>query len=347
MSDFVASLPKVVLHDHLDGGLRPQTVIDLAHEVGYKDLPTYDAEDLATWFFDAANSGSLEQYLTTFTHTVAVMQTAENIARVAAECVEDLAAEGVMWAEIRMAPELCTQSGLSMDQAVAAIVDGLQEGERKAAAAGHHIRAGALLCSLRHLDRHMEVAQAVVKFRDAGVVGFDIAGPERGFPAHRLSDAFEYLRGNNARITVHAGEAGGLDSIQDALLVGAERLGHGVEIIDDVTFAPDGSASLGRLASYVRDRGIALEICPTSNLQTGIAETIQQHPFDRLFRLGFNVTLNCDNRLMSRTSPNTEMSRLAHAFGYGQAELKQYGRNALNASFAPYEIKQELAAHFQ
>lgn len=336
---FVASAPKVVLHDHLDGGLRPKTIIELAQEIGYRDLPTYDADDLGRWFFDAANSGSLERYLQTFDHTLAVMQSADNIARVAAECVEDLAADNVVWAEVRMAPELATAGGLTLDEAVNAMLTGMREGEKRA---GNKISSGLLLCSMRHLDRHMEVAQAVVRFRDQGVVGFDIAGPERGFPASRLAPAFDYLRRNNARITIHAGEDGGLESIQDALLMGAERLGHGVEIIDDITLDGDGNATLGPLASYVRDRGIALEVCPTSNIQTGLAQSISEHPFNVLRSLGFAVTLNCDNRLMSDTTPTRETQKVVDAFGLSQQDLQAWTATALHASFAPYELKATL-----
>jgi adenosine deaminase len=334
----LSAAPKVILHDHLDGGLRPATIIELAGEVGYSALPTTDVDDLATWFYDAANSGSLETYLETFTHTLAVMQTPEALERVAAECVEDLAADGVLWAEIRMAPELCT-STLALDDVINAMLRGLREGERRAAAKGQTIETGLLLCAMRHLGRHVEVAKAVVNFRDAGVVGFDIAGPERGFPASRLVQAFDYLRRNNIRVTIHAGEAGGLESIQDALLMGAERLGHGIEIAEDIKVDADGNATLGRTAAYVRDRGIALEICPTSNVQTGAATSIAAHPFALLRRLGFTVTVNTDNRLMSRTGPVQENSLLADAFGYGVADLQEYALDALRASFAPQPTK--------
>lgn len=336
---FVASAPKVVLHDHLDGGLRPETIIDLANEIDYKSLPTYDADDLGRWFFDAANSGSLERYLETFDHTLAVMQSPENIARVAAECVEDLAADNVVWAEIRMAPELATAGGLTLDEAIMAMLSGFREGEKRT---GNRISTGLLLCAMRHRDRHMEVAEAAVRFRDQGVVGFDIAGPERGFPASRLAPAFDFLRRNNARITIHAGEDGGLDSIQDALLMGAERLGHGVEIIEDITFDSAGNAKLGRLASYVRDRGIALELCPTSNIQTGVAENIGEHPFNVLRSLGFAVTLNCDNRLMSNTTPTQETQKVVDAFGLSEADLHAWTKTALRSSFAPYDLKASL-----
>ena len=342
-ADAIAALPKVLLHDHLDGGLRPQTIIDLARERGYTELPTTDAHDLAQWFHDAASSGSLERYLETFVHTIAVMQDPEGIARVTAECVEDLAADGVIWAEIRMAPELCTQRGLSIDDAVRAMVAGVHEGRSRAAAAGHDIDAGLLLCAMRQNDRHLDVAQSVVAWRDGGVVGFDIAGPERGFPASRLVAAFDYLRRNLARITVHAGEGDGVASIQDALLVGAERLGHGVRIMDDITIEADGTATLGTLARYVLDRGVPLEICPTSNLQTGISATYAEHPFGVLRQLGFTVTVNTDNRLMSQTTPTQEMARLVDAFGYDAVDLHAYTRAALVGSFAPHQTKERLS----
>lgn len=342
-ADAIASLPKVLLHDHLDGGLRPNTIVELARERGYAGLPTTDPDDLARWFHEAASSGSLERYLETFVHTIAVMQDPEGIARVTAECVSDLAADGVVWAEIRMAPELCTQQGLSIDDAVRAMVDGVNIGRAQAQAAGHEIDAGLLLCAMRQNDRHVDVAKSVVAWRDGGVVGFDIAGPERGFPASRLIAAFDYLRRNLARVTVHAGEGDGLASIQDALLVGAERLGHGVRITEDITVDADGVATLGSVARYVLDRGIALEICPTSNLQTGLASTYAEHPFGLLRRLGFTVTVNTDNRLMSRTTPTQELARLAEAFDYDAVDLHTYMRDALRASFAPHATKERLA----
>src|SRR5215218_2753770 len=272
-ADSLRRAPKVLLHDHLDGGLRPATVVDLAAESGYAALPTTDAAGLAAWFRDAADSGSLERYLETFAHTVGVMQTPAALRRVAAECAEDLAADGVVYAEVRFAPELHVELGLSLDEVVEAVLAGFAAGSVTAAAAGHRIRVGALLTAMRHNARSMEIAELAIPFRDRGVVGCDSAGAEAGHPPTRHLDAYEYLQRENAHFTIHAGEAFGLPSIWQAIQwCGADRLGHGVRIIDDVTCHPaagadDDIVELGRLAAYVRDRRIPLEMCPSSNLQ--------------------------------------------------------------------------------
>jgi adenosine deaminase len=330
--------PKVLLHDHLDGGLRPQTIIDLAAEIGYERLPAQDAAALGKWFVDSADSGSLERYLDTFAHTVAVMQTPDALRRVAAECAQDLAADGVVYAEIRYAPELHLAGGLDLVEVVEAVQDGFREGERLAAAAGHPIRVGTLLTAMRQAARSREVAELVVAYRDRGVAGFDIAGAEAGFPPTRHLDAFEYLRRENAHFTIHAGEAFGLPSIWEALQwCGADRLGHGVRIVDDIEVRADGSVHLGRLAAYVRDQRVPLEMCPSSNIQTGAAASIAEHPIGLLTRLRFRVTVNTDNRLMSDTSMSREMERLVEAFGYGLADLQWFTVNAMKSAFLPFD----------
>ncbi|MEZ5117225.1 MAG: adenosine deaminase [Candidatus Nanopelagicales bacterium] len=339
----VRRVPKVLLHDHLDGGLRPQTIIDLAREQGYDRLPSTDPEELQRWFEEAADSGSLERYLETFAHTVAVMQTREAIERVAAECAEDLAADGVVYAEIRFAPELHTNHGLSLDDVVEAVLAGFAAGELRADAAGHPIRMALLLTAMRTAARSQEIAELVVRFRDRGVVGFDIAGAEAGFPPTRHLDAFEYLRRENEHFTIHAGEAFGLPSIWEAIQwCGADRLGHGVRIVDDITVSEDGTATLGRLAAYVRDRRIPLEMCPTSNIQTGAAPSIAEHPIGLLRRLGFRVTVNTDNRLMSHTSMTHEMTQLSKAFGYGLDDLQWLTVNAMKSAFIPFDERLAL-----
>lgn len=341
--DRIRRAPKVLLHDHLDGGLRPQTVIELADRIGYRGLPTTDPAELGGWFRDAADSGSLERYLETFAHTCAVMQTAEALFRVAAECAEDLAADGVVYAEVRYAPEQHLTEGLTLDKVVDAVNAGFREGERRAAAAGRRIRVGALLCAMRHADRAMEIAELAVTHRDRGVAGFDIAGGEIGNPAGRHADAFDYLRSESARVTIHAGEVVGSESIRDAVLrCGAHRIGHGVRITDDIEIDPDGTVRLGRLASYVRDMRIALEVCPTSNLQTGAAISYPEHPVDLLRRLGFRVCLNTDNRLVSGTTLTREFQHLVDTFGYGAAELEEFTTNAAKAAFLPFDERTAL-----
>jgi len=334
--DQIKRVPKALLHDHLDGGLRPQTIIDLATEINYP-LPSTDAEKLADWFEDSCNSGSLEKYLVTFDHTIALMQTREAIIRVARECVIDLARDGVVYAEVRGAPELFTKKGLTLDQVIEATTEGFRLGMADAKAEGFTIRVVQLLCALRQNDFANEVARKVVQFRDQGVVGFDIAGPEDGFPPSDYLEAFNYLREENAHFTIHAGEAFGLPSIWQAIqMCGTERLGHGVRIVDDIDLS-GGEPKLGLLSSYVRDRRIPLELCPTSNLQTGAAKDIHSHPIGLLEKLRFRVTLNTDNRLMSRTSMSHEMNQVVDAFDWTFEDLQRVTVNALKSAFIPFE----------
>ena len=325
--------PKVLLHDHLDGGLRPETVLELAGEIGHP-LPRASAPELGAWFVESADSGSLERYLETFEHTVAVMQTAEAIKRVASECVQDLAADGVVYAEVRYAPEQHLTRGLTLEQVVDAVREGFEHGM---AVAERPIVARQLLTAMRHKARSMEIAELAVAYRDAGVVGFDIAGAEAGYPPTRHLDAFEYLQRENAHFTIHAGEAFGLPSIwQASQWCGADRLGHGVRIIDDIETDGD-KAELGRLAAYVRDRRIPLEMCPSSNLQTGAAASIAEHPIGLLAKLRFRVTVNTDNRLMSGTSMSRELTLLAEAFDYGLEDFRWFAINAMKSAFIPFD----------
>lgn len=336
----IRALPKVALHDHLDGGLRATTVAGMAAEVGH-DLPTAE-EGLADWFFDAADSGSLVRYLTTFQHTVAVMQTADQLRRVAREWVEDLAADGVVYGEARWAPEQHTRRGLSLADAVAAVGEGLAEGMAAAAASGTPFVARQLVTSLRHTAPNPDLVELAVA-REHLVAGFDLAGPEDGFGAELHAASFARLRDTFTPFTVHAGEAAGVASIAGAVHQGALRLGHGVRIAEDIT--PDGSGwRLGPVARWVLDRRIPLEVSPTSNLQTGVCATVAEHPFGLLERLGFVVTINCDNRLMSRTSHSRETQLLVDAFGYGLADLERFATDAARAAFLPHEERERLVA---
>ncbi|GLY25240.1 adenosine deaminase [Micromonospora sp. NBRC 101691] len=332
----IVRVPKALLHDHLDGGLRPATVVELAAEVGH-ELPSTDPEALGRWFVEAANSGSLERYLETFAHTVAVMQTAPALTRVARECALDLAADGVVYAEVRFAPEQHLERDLTLDQVVEAVLAGFAEGSELAARSGNPIRVGTLLTAMRHAARSQEIAELAVRHRDTGVVGFDIAGAEAGFPPTRHLDAFEYLQRENFHFTIHAGEAFGLPSIWQAIQwCGADRLGHGVRIVDDIALTDD-RPQLGRLAAYVRDKRIPLELCPSSNVQTGAAPSIAEHPIGLLRDLRFRVTVNTDNRLMSGTSMSREMALLVDAFGYGWKELQWFTINAMKSAFIPFD----------
>jgi adenosine deaminase len=329
-AESIRRAPKVLLHDHLDGGLRPQTVLELADAHGYTDLPAKDSDELEQWFRDAADSGSLVQYLETFAHTVGVMQHPDAIHRVARECALDLAADGVVYAEVRFAPELSTAQGLPIEAVVEAMVAGFADGCAEATAAGTYIHVGALLCAMRQNDRWEEVAGLVVRYRDAGVVGFDLAGPEIGFPPDRVPAAIALLDRERAHRTIHAGEAAGIDSIRAALDgAHAERLGHGVRIFDEV--GADGS--LGPVAQRVLDEQVPLEVAPLSNVQTGAYPTLAEHPVDRLHRLGFAVTVNTDNRLMSGVSASSELTDVATTFGWSWDDVQTVTERALAAAF--------------
>ncbi|HXW86974.1 MAG TPA: adenosine deaminase [Streptosporangiaceae bacterium] len=337
----IRRVPKVLLHDHLDGGLRPRTVVELAAQDGYSRLPADDPAGLAEWFAAAAQRGRLELYLEAFQHTVGVMQTQDALIRVAAECAEDLAADGVVYAEVRFAPELHLQRGLSLDQVVEAVLEGFRRGSASGTtSAGGKITVNALLTAMRTAARSLEIAELAVRYRDAGAVGFDIAGAEAGNRPSRHLDAFQYAARENFHITIHAGEGFGLPSIWEALQwCGADRLGHGVRIIDDIT-VPDhgeGYPRLGRLASYVRDRRIPLEMCPTSNVQTGAVASIKEHPIGLLREMLFRVTVNTDNRLMSGVSLSSEFHALSEAFGYDWPDVEWLTINAMKSAFAPFD----------
>jgi adenosine deaminase len=329
----IRAAPKVLLHDHLDGGLRPGTIVELADEIGYTELPTQDPDELGAWMTRGADRKDLLLYLETFAHTVGVMQTREALTRVARECAEDLAADGIVYAEVRYAPEQHLRLGLGLDE----VVDAVQEGFR-AGSEATGIRIGTLLTAMRTAARSLEIADLAVRWRDRGVVGFDIAGAEAGYPPTRHLDAFEHVRRENFHLTIHAGEAFGLPSIWEALqLCGAERLGHGVRIVDDIEVGPNGHTRLGGLAHLVRDRRVPLELCPTSNVHSGAAPSIEEHPIGILMGLKFRVTVNTDNRLMSATSLSEEFSRLVDAFGIGWDRIGRLTINAMKSAFLPFD----------
>jgi adenosine deaminase len=331
-NEAIGRAPKVLLHDHLDGGLRPATVIELAQEYGYQHLPTTDLDDLSAWFHRGAKRNDLVLYLETFAHTVGVMQERDAITRVAAECAEDLADDGVVYAEVRFAPELHVEAGLTLDQVVAAVMEGFRAGS-----AGRNLTIYGILSAMRTQARSLEIAELAVRWRDNGVVGFDIAGAEAGYPPTRHLDAFQYVARENFHSTIHAGEAFGLPSIWEALQwCGAERLGHGVRIVDDI-FVEGGQYKLGRLAAYVRDRRIPLEMCPTSNVNTGAAPSIADHPIGLLLRLRFRVTVNTDNRLMSATSMGNEFRQLRDAFAYTWDDFEWLTVNAMKSAFSAFD----------
>jgi adenosine deaminase len=355
----ITALPKISLHDHLDGGLRPQTIIELAADIGY-ELPTTDAAELGAWFTSQSESGSLVEYLKTFDVTIAVMQTREGLFRVAREFVLDLAADGVIYGEVRWAPEQHVSAGLSLDEVVEAVQEGLDDlaqqflpvtvhaGDVEADDAVLTLAHGQLVSAMRHADRGLEIAQLAVRQRENGVVGFDIAGAEAGFPASKLADAFDYLAQQFLPVTVHAGEADSLDSIKSALFDGrALRIGHGVRVAEDISTQSEDDegqyVTLGPVAEWIKDRQIALELAPSSNLQTNAWGTeLSEHPFDLLYQLGFRVTVNVDNRLMSNTSLSRELFLLSEEFGYGLDDIAQFQLNAAAAAFLPLDDRDEL-----
>lgn len=346
------TLPKVLLHDHLDGGVRPQTIIELAAQAGV-ELPETDATALGEWFETSANSGSLERYLETFAVVLSVTQTAEALERIAREAVLDLADDGVIYAELRWAPEQHLREGLTLDAAIDAVQRGMQTGCEQRP----EIHAAQLICVMRQHHSALDVVRAALRHRstrlgDCAVVGVDLAGPEAGFPASDHAAAFALAAAEFFPATVHAGEGDGVDSIASALIDGrALRLGHGVRITEDLELSQQEddhtTVTLGKVANWVRDRETTLEVSPSSNLQTGIADDMREHPFDLLYQLGFDVTVNTDNRLMSATTPSIELVRLSDAFGYSLDDLEEFQLNAAAATFLTQEDRTELAERIE
>jgi adenosine deaminase len=336
--DVIHRAPKVLLHDHLDGGMRPTTILELADQTGYTGLPTTDPDELARWFAAGAARGSLEKYLSGFTHTVAVTQHPAALQRAARECAEDLDDDGVVYAEIRFAPELHTERGVSLDDVVEAVLDGFHQ-----ATARRNIVIGVLCSAMRTAARSYEIAELAVRWRDAGVVGFDIAGAEAGYPPTQHLDAFHLVRRANFHLTIHAGESFGRESIWQALQwCGADRLGHGLRVTDDIDTHDDGTPRLGRLASYIRDHRVPLEMCPTSNVHTGGAASIAAHPVDLMRRLRFRVTVNTDNRLMSHLTLTDEFAHLSEAFDLSLGEMEWLTVNAMKSAFWPFDDRLRL-----
>ena len=326
------SLPKVLLHEHLDGVLRPQTIIELARDTKYTGLPTADPEALAQWFHRGANQGSLAKYLEGFAHTIAVMQTEEALERVAYEQAGDLSKDGVVYFETRFAPVFHTQKGLTHQQIVGAVLKGLERGRKD-----FGITSGLIICAMRNRHESLEMAELAVDFRSRGVVGFDLAGEEGGYPAKKHVDAFHYIQRENFNITIHAGEGYGKESIWQAIqYCGAHRIGHGTRLIDDIAVVGGKAVKLGDLAQYVLDKRIPLEICLISNVHTGATPSLAEHPFKILYQEKFRVTLNTDNRLMSYTSMTQEFEAAADTFGLSMDDFEKITINAMKSAFLPY-----------
>jgi len=326
------SLPKVLLHEHLDGVLRPQTVVELAKQTGYASLPTEDPQALAQWFHRGANQGSLAKYLEGFKHTIGVMQTEEALERVAYEQAEDLSKDGVVYFETRFAPVFHTQKRLTHQQVVAAVLKGLDRARKD-----FGIASGLIICAMRNMDVSLEMAELAVDFRERGVVGFDLAGEEGGYPPKKHVEAFHYIQRENFNITIHAGEGYGKESIWQAIqYCGAHRIGHGTRLIDDIAVVEGRAVKLGDLAQYVLDKRIPLEICLISNVHTGAAPSLAEHPFKILYQAKFRVTLNTDNRLMTRTSMTEDFDAAAVTFGLTLDDFEKLTINAMKSAFLPY-----------
>lgn len=327
------SLPKVLLHEHLDGVLRPSTVVDLAKSIRYTLLPSEDPTALGEWFHRGANQGSLPEYLKGFAHTIAVMQTEEALERVAYEQAQDLSLDGVIYFETRFAPIFHTQRGLTHQQVVSAVLKGMERGQKD-----FGISSGLIICAMRNMDVSLDMAELAVDFRQRGVVGFDLAGEEGGYPPKKHVEAFHYIQRQNFNITVHAGEGYGKESIWQAIqYCGAHRIGHGTRLIDDIAVADGKVVKLGELAQYVLDKRIPLEICLLSNVHTGAARSLEEHPFRVLFREKFRVTLNTDNRLMSDTTMSKEFAAAADAYGLSIDDFEKITINAMKSAFLPYD----------
>src|SRR6059036_605396 len=334
----IRAAPKVLLHDHLDGGLRPATVVELARDQGYRDLPTTDADELGRWFHASAASGSLSLYLRGFAHTIAVMQTEEAVERVAYECGEDLARDGVVYAEVRYAPVFHTDRGLNLEQVVESVERGFERAERD-----HRITLRQIICAMRDRTDSLEMAELAVANRERGVVGFDIAGEEAGHPPKAHLEAFQLCRRENFSITIHAGEAFGPPSIWQALqYCGAHRIGHGVRLIEDMAIVDETVVKLGPLAAYIRDKRIPLELCPSSNVDTGAVPSLEEHPIRQFMEQRFRVTVNTDNRLMSDVTLSEEFRRLSRAFALSLDDIEKLTLNAMKSAFIAYD---ERLAH--
>jgi adenosine deaminase len=332
------SLPKVLLHEHLDGVLRPQSVIDLAKDAKYSGLPTENAQALAEWFHQGANKGSLAKYLEGFAHTIAVMQTEDALERVAYEQAEDLSKDGVIYFETRFAPVFHTQKGLTHQQVLSSVLKGLERGRKD-----FGVLSGVIVCAMRNMDVSLEMAELAVDFRDRGVVGFDLAGEEGGHPPKKHVDAFHYIQRQNFNITIHAGEGYGKESIWQAIqYCGAHRIGHGTRLIDDIAVVDGKAVKLGDLAQYVMDKRIPLEICLISNVHTGATPSVAEHPFKIFHQEKFRVTLNTDNRLMSDTSMTREFEVATQTFGLTFDDFEKLTINAMKSAFLPYNQRREI-----
>jgi len=327
------SLPKVLLHEHLDGVLRPLTIIEIARQTGYSEIPTEDPDALAAWFHRGANKGNLAEYLQGFAHTIAVMQTEEALERVTYEQAEDLSRDGVVYFETRFAPIFHTRRGLTLQRVVSSVLKGLERGRQD-----FGVQSGLIICAMRNMSSSLEMAELAIDFRERGVVGFDLAGEEGGYPPKKHMEAFHFLQRENFSITIHAGEGYGKESIWQAIqYCGAHRIGHATRLIDDITVSGGKVVKLGDLAQYVLDKRIPLEICLLSNVHTGATPSVAEHPFKVFYPQRFRVMLNTDNRLMSNTTLTREFEVAAETFNLTLDDFEKLTINAMKSAFLPYD----------
>ena len=330
--DMIKKLPKVELHDHLDGGLRPNTIIELAKE--YKiDIPSQNPKELAKWFIRGANRKSLALYLEGFGVTVSLMQTREALELVAQEAIEDLAKENIVYAEIRFAPVLHTQKGLNLEVIVESVLKGLEKGKKKTG-----VHYGLIICAMRDQNNSLDMAELAISFRNNGVVGFDLAGDEHGHPPKRHLNAFQYIRNKNFNITIHAGEAFGIESIWQAVQTcGSHRIGHATRLKEDMTISGTRIISMGTLSHFIKDKRLPMEICLSSNIHTGCAKSFDEHPFRIYFRNNFRTILCTDNRLMSNTNLTKEFEIAVEHFNLTLREIERLTVNAMKSAFIHFE----------
>ncbi len=334
IDEIIRNVPKVLLHDHLDGGLRPQTIIELAKDIKYNNLPTTDPEELANWFHEGANKGNLTEYLKGFEHTCAVMQTKEALVRVAYEMMEDMKNDGVCYIETRFAPVFHTQKGLYYEDIITSVLEGLEKGKQD-----FEVGYGLILCGMRNMKNTLEIAELAVNFRKHGVVGFDLAGEEGGYPPKKHLEAFQFIKQKNFNITIHAGESFGKESIWQAIQIcGAHRIGHATRLTEDMVFDKEGNViALGELAQYILDTRLPLEINLLSNVHTGAVDKLENHPFIKLYKEKFRVFLNTDDRLMSNTTLTKEYNIASEMFGLNLDDIEKLNINAMKSSFIPYK----------
>lgn len=357
--DPLATLPKVSLHDHLDGSVRPATLIEIAVEQGTGDvLPSDDPDEVERWLRGDSEAGRPFGHEELFALLCSVMQTPETLRRVAAEYVATATADGVVYAESRWAPEKHQVRGMSLDDAVLAVAAGFEDGMAAAAAAGHHIVVRQLLCGMRNTARSTEIAELTVRHRGNGVVGYDLAGMEAGYPARDHVEAYRVIREANMAATCHTGEGDGVRSVWESVqLCHTLRLGHGTRLIEDVAIGgravevgeavkvweehDRGDVALGPVATYVRDHQLPLEQCPTSNSRW-VVPGIEHHTVDMFKRLGFNVTVNPDNRMLSGTSVTGELRLLGDTFGWGIDDFRDVTVHAIEAAFVDLDTRAHL-----